>query len=731
MYHKEVIKFGPADLTIEVGKYAKQADGACMISLGETSVLVTAVSSKHPKEGITFLPLTVDYMERTYSAGRIPGGYFRREGRPTEGEVLNARLIDRPIRPLFPNGYPFETQVVALVMSADKENPPVVPAIIGASVALMISDIPFDGPICGLRVGLINGEMVLNPTFSQMQESDLDMTVAVGRQGIVMVEGGASFVPEDKMVQALMFADRMAQPILDMQERLARELGKEKRVFQAARLPDELRERITGFVKPRFEEALVMPEKLPRRRLIDRIREEAIEQFSEEEGFDMPAFVNLVEDLEAGIVRTRILEEGRRIDGRKPDEIRPITCEVGVLSRTHGSALFQRGETQAVVTVTLGTMEDSQHMELLTGEIFKRFILHYNFPPFCVGEVKRMFGPSRREIGHAHLAHWGVKKILPLDDEDFPYTIRVVSEVLESNGSSSMATVCGSSLALMDAGVPVSGPVAGVAMGLVKEGDKVVVLSDILGDEDHVGDMDFKIVGNDKGITAVQMDIKCSGLTEEILTKALNQARDGRLHILGKMNAVIDRPRPEYSRYAPSIQTIQINPERIKDLIGPGGKHIKGIMAATGVSIDVENDGRVKVASTDPDKAKEAIEMIHEYTAEAEVGKIYEGEVVKIMDFGAFVNILKGVDGLVHISELTDHRVARVEDVVQEGDHILVKVKAIDPQGKISLSRQMALKETGKTDGASGSTSAPGHESRKHNGSRDRGGRRDRGPRRR
>jgi len=732
MYHKETIKFGSADLTIEIGKYAKQADGSCMISLGETSVLVTAVSSRRPKDGITFLPLTIDYMERTYAAGRIPGSYFKREGRPTESEILNARMIDRPVRPLFPAGYPFETQVVAMVMSSDKENMPVIPAIIGASISLMLSDIPFDGPLCGLRVGLIDGEFVLNPTFSQNAESDLDMTIAVGTEGIVMVEGGAKFVPEDKMVQALMFANEMAQPILEMQNRLRKEFGKENRVFEAVKLPEEMNKAITDFVKPRFEEALIMHEKLPRRRLISQIRDEAYEKFSEQEGFDNPAFVALVEKLESDIVRGRILNEGLRIDGRRSDEVRPITCEVGVLPRTHGSALFQRGETQAIVTATLGTNDDGQHMELLTGEILKRFILHYNFPAFCVGEVKRMFGPSRREIGHAHLAHWGVKLILPQDEEKFPYTLRIVSEVLESNGSSSMATVCGSSLALMDAGVPVTGPVAGVAMGLVKEDDRVVVLTDILGDEDHVGDMDFKVVGNDKGVTAVQMDIKCSGLTEEILTKALNQAKEGRLHILGIMNEVISQPRAEYSAYAPRIQMIQINPERIKDVIGPGGKHIKGIMAKTGVTIDVENDGKVKIASTDPVKADEAIEMIRDYTAEAEVGKIYKGEVVKIMDFGAFVNILKGVDGLVHISELADHRVERVEDIVQEGDQVLVKVKKIDPSGKISLSRQMALDETGETDGASGSKSAPDSPSRKRNNfrDRDRGRGNDRGRRR-
>ena len=724
MYHKETIKFGSSDLTIEIGKYAKQADGSCMISLGETSVLVTAVSSRRPKEGITFLPLTIDYMERTYSAGRIPGGYFKREGRPREAEILNARMIDRPVRPLFPSGYPFETQVVAMVMSSDQENAPVIPAIIGASVSLMLSDIPFDGPICGLQVGMFDGELVLNPAFSRMSESDLDMTIAVGKDGIVMVEGGAKFVPEDKMVEALMFADKMAQPILEMQERLRKEFGKENRVFEAVQLPDELNSQITNFVKPQFEEALLIPEKLPRRRTISRIRDEAFDTFSEKEGFDMPAFVALIEEIESTIIRNRILNEGLRIDGRRADEVRPITCEVGVLPRTHGSALFQRGETQALVTATLGTNDDGQHMELLTGEVLKRFMLHYNFPPFCVGEVKRMFGPSRREIGHAHLAHWGVKMILPQDEEAFPYTLRVVSEVLESNGSSSMATVCGSSLALMDAGVPVTGPVAGVAMGLVKEDDRVVVLTDILGDEDHVGDMDFKVVGNDQGVTAVQMDIKCSGLTEEILTKALNQAKEGRMHILGIMNSVLSEPRKKYSEYAPRIQMIQINPERIKDVIGPGGKHIKGIMAQTGVTVDVENDGKVKIASTDPKKADEAIKMIRDLTAEAEPGKIYKGEVVKIMDFGAFVNILKGVDGLVHISELADHRVERVEDIVQVGDQILVKVKKIDPHGKISLSRQMALEETGETDGASGSKDAPDSPGKQPRGSRDRDHRR-------
>ena len=580
----------------------------------------------------------------------------------------------------------------------------------------------------GLRVGRVDGDLVINPTVDQLEESDIDIIVACSREAIVMVEGGAQFIPEEKLVQALMFAEKEAQPILELQERLAEKLGKEKRVFEAARLPEELEKTIDAFVRPQFEKALVIPEKLPRRRLIDKIRDEALEKFGEEEGFDLPAFVNLVEGIESDIVRSRILNKGLRIDGRKPDEVRPITCEVGVLSRTHGSALFQRGETQAIVTVTLGTTDDGQHMELLTGEILKRFILHYNFPPFCVGEVKRMFGPSRREIGHAHLAHWGVKPILPMDDEDFQYTLRVVSEVLESNGSSSMATVCGASMALMDAGVPVSEAVGGVAMGLVKEGDKVIVLTDILGDEDHVGDMDFKVVGTKRGVTAVQMDIKCSGLTEEILTKALQQAREGRLHILEKMNEAISEPRPQYSPYAPRIQTIHINPERIKDVIGPGGKHIKGIMAATGVTIDVENDGTVKIASVDPEKADEAIAMIRDYTAEAEVGKIYTGEVVKIMDFGAFVRILNGVDGLVHISELADHRVNRVEDVVQEGDKILVKVKKIDNQGKISLSRQMALEETGETDGASGSTSAPDAAGKRRD-NRDRGGRGGRGGR--
>jgi polyribonucleotide nucleotidyltransferase len=694
MFVREGVSFGGKELVIETGRMAKQADGAVVIRYGDSMVLVTAVAATSVRPGIDFMPLTVDYLERTSAAGKIPGGYFKREGRLTEHEVLTSRLIDRPCRPLFPKGWRFDTQVVAMVVSTDKENPTDVLAMTGASAALHLSDVPWAGPYAGVRVGRVNGEFVINPTFAQREQSELDFVVACSRDAIVMVEGAANEVSEDVIIDALMFAHKAAQPLIDLQEKLRAAVGKAKREFIPPAKDPAIEARVNEVAGPKIQAAMAIREKQERYSKLDSAHTETLEalrpEFPERDGEINGAF----ESAKKKHLRELVLSTKRRIDGRATDEIRAITCEVGLLPRTHGSSLFTRGETQALVTATLGTKQDAQHIDALTEDIEKTFMLHYNFPPFSTGEVKPLRGASRRETGHGHLAERALAKVLPVE-KDFPYTIRVVSEILESNGSSSMASVCGGTLSLMDAGVPIKTPVAGIAMGLIKEGERVAVLSDILGDEDHLGDMDFKICGSNKGVTAIQMDIKIQGLTRQILDAALRQARDGRVHILGKMAEALTAPRADLNKFAPRIFTLRVKPDQIRDIIGPGGKTIRGITAQTGVAIDVEDDGTVHIASPDGIMAKKAIDIIKGLTTEPEVGEFYMGVVRRIAEFGAFVEILPGTDGLVHISELDEQRVRAVQDVCKEGDEMMVKVIGIDrATGKIRLSRKEALGKT-------------------------------------
>jgi polyribonucleotide nucleotidyltransferase len=693
-------------LSIEVGKVAKQADGAALVCYGETVVLVTAVAAKELKGDTDFFPLTVDYQEKTFAAGKIPGGFFKREGRPSEKEILTSRLIDRSIRPLFSEGIRCETQVIATVLSADRENDPDVIAMLAASVALEVSDIPFNGPLAGVRIGRVNGKWIINPTMTQLQDSEADIFLSGSRNGIVMVEGGARMVPEDLILEALFLGHDAIQPLLDFQGEIKREVGKGKRPVPIVEQDKGIIQRVEELARDKLLNAISIPEKLDRYQRLDEVKNEvliqALIEYPQKEkeikaGFD---------ELKRGYFRQLVVKERRRIDGRGLKEVRPITCEVEVLPRTHGSALFTRGETQALVVTTLGTTSDEQKIDALIGEHYKKFMLHYNFPPFSVGEVKFLRGPSRREIGHGALAERTLLPVLP-KEEEFPYTIRIVSEILESNGSTSMATVCGASLSLMDAGVPVTAPVAGIAMGLIKESDQIRVLSDILGDEDHLGDMDFKVAGTRDGITALQMDIKISGVTREVMREALYQAREGRIGILDVMDATISEPRREISGHAPRIITLKVKPEKIREIIGPGGKVIRGIVEETGVKMDVEDDGTVTIASTDEAASRRAVEMVEKITAEAEVGKIYRGIVRKIVDFGAFVEILPGTDGLVHISQLAPERVRRVSDVVKEGDEVLVKVLEIDKQGKIKLSRKEALTEAEKSQSLRGSRARP------------------------
>jgi len=632
-------------------------------------------------------------MEMTYAAGKIPGGFFKREGRPSEREVLCSRLIDRPLRPLFPEGYFNETQVIATVLSLDPENNPEIAAMVGASTALMISDVPFNIPIAGVRVGRVNGEFVCNPTNKQQKESDIDLIVAGSKDAIIMVEGGAKMVSEDDLLDAMMFASKSMQGVIKLQEKILTEAGKPKKTIPSIKTDKELAAKVIGFADSKIRAALNIPSKQERYQRLSDISKELIESLKPNYKDREDEVTKLFEDLKYRILRESVLTTNTRIDGRGLADIRQITCEVGLLPRTHGSALFTRGETQAMVATTLGTSEDEQKIDALSGWEYKTFMLHYNFPPFSVGEVKMLRGPGRREIGHGALAERAVTKVLP-ETEVFPYTIRVVSDILESNGSSSMATVCGASLSLMDAGVPTKAAVAGIAMGLVKEGERVAVLSDILGDEDHLGDMDFKVAGTEDGITAFQMDMKVTGVTKEILRHALHQAKEGRLHILKKMKEAISSPRSELSVHAPRIITIYVRQEKIKDVIGPGGKNIKGIIEKTGVKIDIDDSGKVNIASADDEAARKAIAIIKELTQEAEIGKIYLGKVRKIMDFGAFVEIFPGTDGLVHISQLAEERVKDVKDVLKEGDEVLVKVLEVDKQGKIRLSRKEALGKT-------------------------------------
>ena len=693
MYKKVEAEIGGRVLSIESGKVARQANGSVWITYGDTVVLVTATAAKESKADMGFLPLTIEYQERLYSVGRIPGSFFRREiGRPTEKETLTCRIIDRPLRPLFQDGWMTETQVIATVLSADQKNDPDILAMIGASAALTISDIPFLGPIAGVKVGYIDGQYVVNPTREQLKVSRMEIVVAGTRDAVVMVEGGADNLSEEVVMDGIFYGHQQLQILLDIQEELRAALGKPKRPVQKPEIDEALAEKVEEAAAAGMAEVITTVDKMERGRLYDDLKERIVAELENEKEDCANEVKDRLSDLKKKMMRHKIVVEKARIDGRAFNEVRPITCEVGCLPRTHGSALFTRGETQAIVTATLGSEGDEQRIETLSGMEFKQFMLHYNFPPFCVGEVRFMRGPSRRDIGHGALAERGISAVLP-SAEKFPYTMRVVSDVLESNGSSSMATVCGASLALMDGGVPIKKPVSGIAMGLIHEGDEVVILSDILGDEDHLGDMDFKVVGTSDGITSLQMDIKISGVTREIMSKALAQAREGRLHILEKMQEAIAEPRADIAPHAPKFFTVKINPDKIRDIIGPGGKIIKGLSTEFDAKIEVDDDGNVKVFTPSGDVAKELMERIEEITQEAQVGKIYDGVVKTIKDFGAFVEILPGTDGLVHISELADKRVNKVTDILKEGDEVRVKVLEIDSRGKIRLSRRAVLAE--------------------------------------
>jgi len=686
-------------LSVEIGHVAKQADGAALVRYGDTVVLVTACCSDTPREGIDFFPLTVDYEERLYAVGKIPGGFIKREGRPSEKAILSARLIDRPIRPLFPKGFRNDVQVVALVLSVDQDNSPQIAALLGASVALSISDIPFDGPIAGVVVGLVGDEFVLNPTIAQQEASRLHLTLAGKKDAVMMVEAGANEVDEETMLRAIAFGHEAIKELVAFEEEIVRKVGKEKRQVVLYQVDPEVEAKVRAYAEPELRKALTEPEKLQREEALDKVEEEAVLKFIEEYPDKEKDIREVVHQLTKELVRKMILEEGVRPDGRALDEIRPITVEVGVLPRVHGSGLFTRGQTQVLTTLTLGAVGDEQILDGLGVEESKRFMHHYNFPPFSTGETRPMRGPGRREIGHGALAERALEPMIP-DESVFPYTIRLVSEVLESNGSTSMASVCGSTLALMDGGVPIKAPVAGVAMGLIKEEDKFAVLTDIQGLEDAMGDMDFKVAGTKNGINALQMDIKVHGITLDILRVALEQARRGRLFILDKMLAVIDKPRPKLSPYAPRMITMEIDPDKIRDVIGPGGKTIRKIIEETGVQIDIEDDGRVFITAVDEEAARRAEEKIKLLTRDVEVGGIYVGRVTRLVNFGAFVEILPGKEGLVHISQLARERVARVEDVVHVGDEIVVKVTEIDRQGRINLSRKEALKAEPKKDKA-------------------------------
>ncbi len=698
-YQKVEMDFNGRPLVIETGKMARQADGAVMLSYGETKVLCTVVSARKMREGQDFFPLTVNYMEKFYAGGKIPGSFFRREGKPTERETLICRLIDRPMRPLFPKGYKYETQVMPTVVSADMVNDPDTWAIVAASAATTVSDIPFAGPIAGVRVGRVGGQLIANPTLEQMAQSDLDITVAGSREAVIMVEGEAQFLSEDEMLAAVFFGHEAMQPLIDLQEKLRELAGKDKREFLSPEKDPELEAKVVALAEDKIRQAMNIRTKQERYAAMAAAREETLVALAETFEGREKEIGEVLGSIEKRVVRRMIIEKKIRIDGRDMKTVRPISCEVGLLPRAHGSALFTRGETQALVAVALGTSVDEQRMDNVQGMEFKKFLLHYNFPPFCVGETSMRLFPGRREIGHGMLAERSASKILPQHD-DFPYTIRIVSDILESNGSSSMASVCGSSMALMDAGVPVSQAVAGIAMGLIKEGDDVAVLSDILGDEDHLGDMDFKVTGTQNGVTALQMDIKITGVTKEIMKQALEQAREGRIHILGEMAKAIDAPRGDLSPYAPRITTIRVKPDQVRTVIGSGGKNVRGIIEATGCAIDIEDDGRIHIASADGEAAKKAIKMIRDLTQEAEVGKLYLGTVRKVMEFGAFVEIFPGTDGLVHVSELAKERVQNVTDVLKEGDQVLVKCIGIDKQGKIKLSRKEALGQSLPEEGA-------------------------------
>ncbi|HTX54313.1 MAG TPA: polyribonucleotide nucleotidyltransferase [Candidatus Baltobacteraceae bacterium] len=722
MTYRSEISLEGKTLSIETGRVARAADGAAWVRYGDTVVLVTAVASKETREGIDFFPLTVDYQERAYAAGKIPGGFFKREGRPHEKETLTSRLIDRPIRPLFPTGYHQDVQIIATVLSADMENDPDVLAVIGASAALTVSQIPFQGPIGCVRIGRVGGRLIVNPTYAQLTESDLDVVVAGSQSAIVMVEGGANEVPEETMLAALLHGHQTMQAIIALQHDLIRQMGVSKPPFAAPVVDQALHERIESACRARIRELAFVPEKEEQKARRRQLLDEALTLVGDEPDAVKLQVRELFEELEKQEMRRLIIEEGRRADGRAVTQVRPITCETGVLPRTHGSALFTRGQTQALATTTLGTSEDEQRMDDLEGETFKRFMLHYNFPPFSVGEVKFMRGASRRDIGHGALAERAIQPVLP-GKEEFPYTIRIVSDILESNGSSSMATVCGASLSLMDAGVPVKGAVAGVAMGLVKEGDRTVVLTDIQGLEDHLGDMDFKVAGTRSGVTSIQMDIKIQGITEAVLRQALTQARQARMEVLEIMGRAIAAPRQALSPFAPRIITFKIPTDKIREVIGPGGKVIRSIVEQTGVKIDIEDDGTVAIASVDEAAAQKAMDIIGKIVEVPEVGKVYLGKVVKIMDFGAFVEILPGTDGLLHISQISTERIKRVEDVLKEGDEVQVKVLEVDKSGKIRLSRRELLKsaeaKAGPAPADTGGESGSGEQRERRRGGKE------------
>lgn len=686
-------EFGGRPFSVETGRVARQANGSVLVQYGETVVLVTAVLSDKKREGIDFVPLTVNYLEMTYAAGRIPGGFFKREGRPTDRETLISRFIDRPLRPLFPKGFQNEIQVIATVLSADSDNDPSILGMIGASSALSLSDIPFSGPIAGAKVGRIDGEFVINPTHEELEMSDIDLFVAGSEDTLIMVEGSAREVREREILEAILFGHQSIQPVIELQKQLKSMAAMAPRPFDVQRCEEATYERVKAVAQEPLKEAFHIREKTRRRERLEEILQETLRQAGAEDEASQRMVKAALEEINRKIVRRVILDEKKRIDGRGLAEIRPISCEVGVLPRTHGSALFTRGETQVLAVVTFGTSEDEQKINSLLGESYKSFMLHYNFPPFSTGEVSPLRSPSRREIGHGALAERAILPVLP-SNEKFPYTIRIVSEVLESNGSSSMATVCGSSLSLMDAGVPIKAPVAGIAMGLIHENGETAILSDILGDEDHFGDMDFKVAGTAEGVTAIQMDVKIRGIPKEIMERILEQAREGRHFILGRMNETLPEPRKDLSRHAPRILTLQIKPEKIREIIGPGGKTIRSIVDQTGVKVDVEDSGLVKLASPNYEAIEKAIAMIKRLTQEVEVGGFYTGKVLRILNFGAIVELFPGTDGLIHISQLAEGRVREVSDVLKEGDEVMVKVIDIDPQGRIRLSRKAALKET-------------------------------------
>ncbi|MHB8232252.1 MAG: polyribonucleotide nucleotidyltransferase [bacterium] len=677
-------------ITIETGRLAKQASGSALVTIGDTKVLVTACLNKKIKEGTDFLPLTVNYVEKYYSAGKIPGGFFKREARPTEKEVLTSRFLDRPIRPLFPDNYFFDTQIIAMAISMDSENDPDMAAMLGVSFSLMLSEVPFNGPTAGVRIARVNGNFIANPTYKELESSDMFLIVAGSKDEITMVEGSFNELDEEELLSAIEFAHSKIIEMVEFQNNILSGMTINKTVPEDIKIPEGLAERVKEIVYDDLSNALQIPAKLERNEKVENLNSKVIELLKESYPDQDRTISGIFESIQKDILRSKIINDGSRIDGRGLRDIRPISCSVGELPMAHGSAIFTRGETQALVATTLGTKFDEQIIDAPEKESTKKFMLHYNFPPFSVGEVAPQRSPGRREIGHGSLGEKALRYILP-SAEEFPYTIRLVSEILESNGSSSQATICGGTLSLMDAGVPIKAPVAGIAMGLIKEGDKVAILSDILGDEDHLGDMDFKVAGTAKGVTALQMDIKISGVTKEILRNALSQAKEGRIHILNIMLQSITEPRKEMAKNAPRIVTMMVKPEKVREVIGSGGKVIKGIIEKTGAKVDIEDSGKVTISSINGESLKLAVAMIDDITQEAEIGKIYYGKVRKIMDFGAFVEIFPGTDGLVHISQIDNKRVEKVSDVLKEGDEIKVKVIDIDKAGKIKLSRKETL----------------------------------------